>query len=342
MLLKAPLEVFWCVTNRCNLHCRFCSADSGSESVQREADIMERGFILDQIIQNRVLKVYLTGGEPLLCPQTIDYIKVLSGHKIFVELTTNGTLLDEKTVRDLKAYGINRVQVSINGSSPEINDGLMGASFDLILTGLNKLIEHKINTHVKVTITRHNLTDIPNLIRLLLNMGLNQMELFEVIPLGRGFLHYSELRPDESELMALREHIAGLGSGHKIRFRSFSLAMKENDQASACSIGHQRSRTCLIMADGNVIPCAPAQVWNFNNNVLEKGLSRCWHALEDYRQCLAPKRLGGKCGNCDLQESCGGGCRALAYQFTNDLWAEYTLCPHIKGLRIYNYTVFQE
>jgi radical SAM protein with 4Fe4S-binding SPASM domain len=330
MLLSAPLEVFWCLTNRCNLSCVFCSADAGPDFSGRELGVAEREFILQQLIQSRVLKVYLTGGEPVLCPQVTNYIWKLRQHKIFVELTTNGTLLEDKFARELVNSGVNRVQVSLNGAKAEVNDRLMGESFGRIIRGLKRFVEYKLNTHVKVTVSKQNLVDIINIVNLLLEIGIEQIELSEIMPLGRGFKNYNQLAPAEADLAILQDKLADLNgaNGRNVRFRSFSLTVKGNGRASTCTAGHYRSRSCLIMADGEVIPCTPAQVWGIKNNITQKGLKACWQDLENYSRLIDPTILKGKCGICDLKADCRGGCRALAYQFTGDLQGEYPLCPY--------------
>jgi radical SAM protein with 4Fe4S-binding SPASM domain len=298
--------------------------------VRNELGRAEREFIVDELIKNRVLKVYLTGGEPLLCPEIISYIRKLRRHKIFIEIITNGTLLDDGLIRELKKTKLLRVQVSINGSTPRINDFLMGVSYERIISSLQKLILNGISTHVKITITRKNIADMPNIINRLYRLGIREMELCEVIPLGRGFARREELTPAEQDLVDLRDKIARFKAinGMRVNFRSFSLTLKENGRASTCSVGHPSSRTCLIMQDGDVIPCTSASVWRLKNNVIEKGLKECWLSLEGYRRFLNYSKLKGKCGSCRLKKECLGGCRALAYQFTNDLWGEYPLCPY--------------
>jgi radical SAM protein with 4Fe4S-binding SPASM domain len=330
MILNTPIEVLWCLTGRCNLDCIFCLADAGHFSARSELGRAERDFIVSELIKNRVLKVYLTGGEPLLLPEITYYIRNLQKHNIFVEITTNGTLFNDDLLEEIKNKRTIRVQVSLNGSSPQINDPLMGQSYAKIISNLKKLVAAGISTHVKITISKNNIADIPGLIEQLYRMGLNQLELSEILPLGRGYINYQELIPDLQDINNLREEIAGFSQKNNlhVRFHSFRLTLKEKGRASTCTVGHPSSRTCLIMQDGDVIPCTSASIWEVKNNILEKGLKSCWQDLKTYRQFLNYSKLKGKCGGCRLKIACQGGCRALAYQFTSDLWGEYPLCPY--------------
>lgn len=330
MVLKSPIEVLWCLTGRCNLDCVFCLAGSGSYAVRDELGKDEREFIVCELIKNKVLKVYLTGGEPLLCPEIISYIRKFRENNIFIEITTNGTLLNDELIREFKKTRLLKLQLSINGSSPEVNDSLMGTSYEKIIAALRKLVLNKINTHVKVTVTRKNIADMLNLINCLDRLGIRQMEFCEVIPLGLGFTNRRELVPKEQDLISLRDEITRLNktNGTSIRFSSLSLTLKQNGRAGACTVGHPASRSCLIMQDGDVVPCTSASVWGIKNNIIEKGLKECWRDLEGYSRFLDHSKLKGKCESCRLKQACQGGCRALAYQFTNDTWGEYPLCPY--------------
>jgi MoaA/NifB/PqqE/SkfB family radical SAM enzyme len=63
---------------------------------------------------------YTSNGEPLVHPQIydmLDYAVRYSG--VFVTLTTNGTILNEKRVEKLLASGLHLVDVSIDAFTPE-------------------------------------------------------------------------------------------------------------------------------------------------------------------------------------------------------------------------------
>jgi len=329
MLFSAPLEVFWCVTNRCNLSCAFCMCDSGRETAEGQTPA-ERQWIVDQIIEARVLNLYLTGGEPLLVPELPGYIRQLREGNVHITVTTNGTLLTPARVRQLKEAGVNHLQVSINGSSAGINDPLMGESFDRIVAGIEALNREGIRPRIKITVTRSNIDDMPELLRLLADFQTDRISLFEVSPIGRGFLHYKALKPPDAALRGLeewteihQESYPGMG-----RFYSFTLALKEEGRSSTCSLGDAGINSCQIRYDGQVVQCSYAMALPEPNNIFEHGLTGAWQRLPIFGRFLAPERLEGKCGVCKEKNICKGGCRALAYLQGRGEWAEDPICPH--------------
>ena len=331
MLLKTPVEVFWCLTDRCNMACNFCLSESDLEIHDHELDAEKRAMILEDLIQCRVLKVYLTGGEPLLIPETLDYVGRLRENGIFTVLTTNGILLDPATVQGLKDYGLNRIQVSLHGSRPEINDAIMGGhAFDRIIKALGWIHDAGLDLHIKVTITRENIHDLSRLVHKLLPFEPSLINASEMTPTGRGFLNYESLRPLEKELREAMDSIRSLNEmGVKVSFRNHTLFFNEIGRPSTCTVGSETASTCLIMPDGNMTPCTPAHVWGLSNNVLEYGIQGAWEQIPLYAQFLQEENLQGRCRGCELLHECKGGCRAEAYLRTDDVWGEYAPCVRL-------------
>jgi len=108
---KFPLLVMLQITNKCNLSCPYCYADSQpisndywtAERVEKLAENLRR-------LGTAVLAV--GGGEPFTVPWLMEALRKIS-KVIPVSVTTNGTLLDEKIVKELKKYGV-FVRVSIH------------------------------------------------------------------------------------------------------------------------------------------------------------------------------------------------------------------------------------
>jgi len=329
MLLSAPTEVFWCVTNRCNLRCRFCLSRSTRFRQANELNATQREFVLSQLIDGKVLKVYLTGGEPMLCPEIMSYIARLRGAGVFVELTTNATLLNEERIRRLRNLDLSRVQVSLNGAQERTNDALMGKSHRRIWANLALLQKHGLRTHVKVTVVRQNLREIERLVRQLVRSGVDQVDISEVHPLGRAFDNWELLRVDWEDLLRMRENIAVFQkqTGRSVSFHSATLQVYEDGVPAECTAGRPDASACQILPDGNVIPCAFASVWDVSNNIMERGLESCWQAMTRYQYFQNPDLLEGRCATCLRKMECAGGCRALAYLFTGKIWGEYPFCP---------------
>ncbi len=110
------------VTDLCNLKCQYCMPEKGI-CKKDHADVLrlEEAFaIVKSLAELGVDKVRLTGGEPLVrngIMTLVEKIAALPGIKDF-SMTTNGILL-ERYAKDLKAAGMNRINVSLDTTNPE-------------------------------------------------------------------------------------------------------------------------------------------------------------------------------------------------------------------------------
>ncbi len=105
------------VTDLCNLRCRYCMPEEGISKVKHEdvLTVEEIYEIAKIFVSLGIDKIRITGGEPLIrngIVSIIEKIGSLDGVKDLA-MTTNGLLL-KKYAKDLKAAGLNRVNISLD------------------------------------------------------------------------------------------------------------------------------------------------------------------------------------------------------------------------------------
>lgn len=327
LFLKAPLELYWVLTNRCNIECSFCFMDAEKYRGDGfELSAAEREIILREIIDNGVLKVILTGGEPTLVPEFYQYVETLRKHNIWVEVTTNGTRLTADRVARLRDAGVNTVQLSINGSEPAVNDPLMGRSFARIVKSAELLRAQGLQVAFKVTVTRQNIRDVPNILRLARELDVRETTVDEVAPIGRGAANYRFLQPSREDVIWLREEIKRIydRGEYEAELESFTLGLEASETGPICALGDEDIYSGQIFQYGDLYQCSMSSIWGEKNSVIEKGLAQAWQDLSGLMdKYLEPTKLNGFCGSCD---GCGGGCRPLAMVATGDPWGDFVYC----------------
>ena len=110
------------VTDRCNLRCVYCMPVEGVNTMAHE-DILryeEINTIARAAAELGIDKIRLTGGEPLVRLGLSGLVKMLAdiGTIKDISLTTNGVLL-AKYAAELKAAGLNRVNISLDTLKPD-------------------------------------------------------------------------------------------------------------------------------------------------------------------------------------------------------------------------------
>ena len=334
MKIDKALLLFWDITNRCNLDCEFCMWSWHYSYNYHEVSRDQKEYILNEIIANKPLKIVLTGGEPLLVQGIFDYITRLKKADIFIEMTTNGTLLNEYTVSNLKEAGIDKIQVSIHGSSEELNDEIMrGKAYNNILTGMDLLNKYKIRFKTKTTVTSKNIDDLGDLMILLEGSGAEQINFSEYIPMGAAYINDDELKIPMNKLRFWKDKL-NREFGNAVNFDSLTLDAYEIGHPRKCSIGDENSYLAQILWDGTVVQCALMSVFEIDNNIFKYGLKQCWNNFSKFQHFNLPLSQMSGCKECNYIDECNGGCKGLAFVKFNSVDMPDPRCEIIHNNKI--------
>ena len=107
------------LTARCNLACPYCLPDD--RDPPGLLSTAERVALVTAAVGLGVHSLRLTGGEPLLHPQLEELITALrplrqTGGLREIALTSNGSLLSAERARALRAAGLDRITLSLDGA----------------------------------------------------------------------------------------------------------------------------------------------------------------------------------------------------------------------------------
>lgn len=157
------------LTDRCNLHCRYCRPEVSGHVPHNEILRYEELLrICRAALQLGIRKFKITGGEPLLrkgCSDFIANLKQLEGVEQ-VTLTTNGTLLAQQLPALIQA-GVDSINVSLDTLNAAYYTELTGGSLSSVLQALQELqaagIPFKLNC---VPLAENGLADIMQLLKL--------------------------------------------------------------------------------------------------------------------------------------------------------------------------------
>lgn len=105
------------ITDRCNYRCRYCMPDAGIEKCAH-GDICSLEELRDMAaaaVSCGVRKIRVTGGEPLVRRDAVDFCRMLSEIPGVEELclTTNGSLLAEQAAA-LREAGVTHLNISLD------------------------------------------------------------------------------------------------------------------------------------------------------------------------------------------------------------------------------------
>jgi cyclic pyranopterin phosphate synthase len=178
------------VTDRCNLRCFYCLPRDCA--VPRPMDTLgldELAAVVGVGVGLGISKIRITGGEPLVRPGVIDFVRRLRAVPGISDLalSTNGTLLAEHAAA-LKAAGLMRINVSLDSLRPEVFRAISGRNdLDRVRAGIAAaraagLRPIKLNV---VVMRGVNDDELPRMIEFASGEGA-QVRFIEYMPLGIG------------------------------------------------------------------------------------------------------------------------------------------------------------
>ena len=342
--------VFWELTARCNLKCQHCRAEAQADFVEGELTTEEILAVAQGIRETADPIIVLTGGEPLAREDFFDIARACTRLFTRVAMATNGVLVDDGVARAIVDSGIQRVSISLDGATPEIHDEFRGlsGSFHAALQGLDALKRVGSPLQINMTVTKHNVHQLPSLLDLALGRQIDALHVFMLVPVGCGAEISDEKRlgPErfEETLRWLAAKTIELKGRIQIKatcapqyyriMREMSGGRSPAPAGTAAARGmHAFTRGCLagsavcfVSRVGDVQPCGylPIRV----GNVRERKLGAIWSDSEVFAALRDPKRLKRKCGACGYRKLCQG-CRARAFAATGDYLDEEPDCPYV-------------
>ncbi len=338
-----PLRMIaWELTRSCNLACVHCRASAERGPYEGELSTQEVFRVMDEIGAFSKPVIILTGGEPLLRPDIFELASYGTAKGFRMVMATNGTLFDDETVQKMKASGIQRISISLDGPTAETHDAFrkVKGSFEGSLRGIEMAKKGSIEFQINTTITQANLHLIPDILRLAVDLGAAALHIFLLVPTGRGKeLKDQEISPldyektlhwfyDQVDKVPLQ--LKATCAPHYYRILR-QRAKQEGKKITPKTHGlDAMTRGCLggisfcfISHVGQVQPCGYLEL--NCGNVREKSFQEIWMNSEIFRNLRNTDSYQGKCGRCEFRKVCGG-CRARAYEISGEYMAEEPYC----------------
>ena len=137
--LVNPRSVTITLTSRCNLKCIMC--DHWKLKGQEEPSLERVKNYIDQIKDWGVEEVDLSGGEPFMRKDIFKIINYAYNKGLKINMTTNGTLFTQDSIKELSSLDNLRLQISLDGVNPKTHDSIRGLreTFDTIIKDVKRL-----------------------------------------------------------------------------------------------------------------------------------------------------------------------------------------------------------
>ncbi len=343
--------VIWNLVRRCNLTCKHCYSISADINFPGELNTQQIFTTMDDLKGYSVPVLILSGGEPLLRPDIFDISHRAKSMGFYVGLSTNGTLITEENIQNIKDVDYNYVGISVDGMR-ETHDEFRQkkGAFDASLNAIRLCRDAGIKVGMRFTPTQDTAKELPALLELMEREDVNKFYLSHLNYSGRGNKNRKSDAFHQTTRWAMnylfktswkdiedgnkREYVTGNNDADGVYMLDW---IKKNHPQYYNNLyerlvqwGGNSSGVNISNIDnlGNVHP--DTFWWNYNlGNVKDQKFSDIWNDTSDPLMAglKSPNRpLRGRCGVCNFKNICGGNTRVRAFQTTSDPWWEDPGC----------------
>ncbi|VVM72223.1 Putative mycofactocin radical SAM maturase MftC [Pseudomonas fluorescens] len=345
-----PPVVIWNLLRRCNLTCKHCYATSADSVFRDELDTPAALAVIDDLHAAGVKVLILSGGEPLLR----DDLFVLSAYArakgFFVALSTNGTLINEQNITQIRTANFDYVGISIDGleATHDAFRQLKG-SFASSMRAIRLCREQGIRVGLRTTLTQENHGQLPQLLALMREYDVQKFYLSHLNYSGRGKrsrqLDARQQMSREAMTLIFQQAWDDIAEGRDSDFVS------GNNDADAVLLlqwvglhlpeHYPRLEHMLRAWGGNASGSGIANIDNTGEvhpdtywwqhsvgNVRRTPFRTLWLDRPDallQQLRTHPRAVGGRCGQCRWLSICNGNTRTRAWA-EGDLWGQDPGC----------------
>jgi MoaA/NifB/PqqE/SkfB family radical SAM enzyme/SAM-dependent methyltransferase len=195
--LKALIKVGY----GCNEHCTFCHT-LDVRHIDGEADEVHRK--IDRAKQLGHTMVVLSGGEPTIRPELLEWAAHVARLDMDFGLITNGQMLAyPKLIERLRARRLRYVYMSLHGGTADVHNRLTRADgFERSAQAVRNLAGTGVELILNTVITRQNVDHLIPIVDFVLPYPDITLKLSMVAPKGGGEKHFESLMPRVSEVAA--------------------------------------------------------------------------------------------------------------------------------------------
>jgi SynChlorMet cassette radical SAM/SPASM protein ScmE len=338
-VMATPRSVDIDITSRCNLRCTYCYHFSGAGDVDADLPTEEWLRFFAELRACAVMKVSLAGGEPFFRKDLFELIEGIVHNNMRFSILSNGTLITDQIAEFLSGtQRCDYVQVSLDGSKAEIHDACRGrGNFDRAVRGINSLQQHSVPVQVRATIHRHNVADLEEMARFLLEeIGLDNFSTNAASYMGLLRQNVAQVGLTVEDRILAMESFVRLNKRYENRINAQAGPLAEakmwaemenaRDQGKKEMPGRGHLTACgcvmdtiAVRADGAIIPCTMLSHIKLGR-VNKDDFKAIWQSHPEMQKMRRRRSIPLSdfefCRGCEYINFCTGNCPGLAYTIT--------------------------
>lgn len=290
------------ITSECNERCIHCYIPHENKNKEIDSELFYN--IIEQCRDMNVLNLTISGGEPMLHTNFLDFIKKCTEYNFSINILSNLVYFNEEIFNIFINNPLISVQTSLYSMDENIHDNVtqVKGSYKKTMYAILKLVENNVPLQISCPILKQNMNSYYDVVEFGDKFGISVSS--DYIILGRYDSSTSNL--DHRVSLENIKHIeTSKKESNSEYLNSVLLEAEEKKQLcsddSICSVC--RHSMC-ISKDGNIYPCVGWQSYSIGS-ASKIPIREIWYNSDkvEYLRNLKRKDFV-KCINCDSSEFC--------------------------------------
>ena len=316
-----PYAVLAELTHRCPLQCPYCSNPLELERSSNELQTEDWLRVIDQSVEMGILHIHFSGGEPTVRKDLEVLVEHAGRMGLYSNLITSAVLLTRDRLERLRDMGLDHVQVSFQGTTPDIANRVAGfAGHEKKLQASRWVRELEMPLTVNAVMHRQNLHQLPDMIDMAVELDAERLEVAQVQYYGWALRNRAAFLPTREQLDEATKQVEEARSKRKgVLVIDYVVPDYYARRPKSCMGGWGR-QFLNITPSGKVLPCHAAESiagLQFDS-VREKPLAWIWEESASFNLYRGTGWMPEPCQSCDRREIDWGGCRCQAFALTGD------------------------
>lgn len=326
----APIAMLAELTHRCPLACPYCSNPIALTPAGEELSTEEWIGVFRQAADLGVLHLHFSGGEPAARRDLVELTRAAVSLGLYTNLITSGVGLTEARINDLAEAGLDHIQLSIQGTSPETADRISGyaGGYERKMAVANWVADVGIPLTINAVCHRQNMGEIDAMIELAIRLKARRIEIATVQFHGWAECNKAALLPTREQAERATRTVAEARDRYQgILVIDYVPADYHSRYPKACMGGWGRVGL-NVTPSGRVLPCHAAETipdLSFEN-IREGSLSEIWYDSDAFNAYRGEDWMPELCRSCERKKVDFGGCRCQAMALAGDASATDPVC----------------
>jgi MoaA/NifB/PqqE/SkfB family radical SAM enzyme len=184
----APTKVQTAVSTTCNLACPFCMRESMGIRENMFMDFEHFSAHIDELKASTTISLFGLG-EPFLHPEFFRFVDLCKEYRIMISTSSHGMSLDHDTRKRILESGLDDLHISMDGATKKTFEWLRkNAVFETVVEQVTALARERDEIgsktprmNVNLTVSRHNIREVPLLVSLAHRMGCQSASFSSVV-----------------------------------------------------------------------------------------------------------------------------------------------------------------